>query len=597
MQSDIYKHLNASVLSGEYFINVSLAREFLEKIENFLKEEYKDTIREVVEEENLKKKVGENVLKDLEEIYFSDIQKTISNSIKLYQNLCIVATSESIKLDEPRKYVNATTYSSVSSKTILNADSSSHSDFFAINVFTSIIDANLTLDARTFKELYKYHSQLTDRSDSVDFSQIGYRKFLVDKINLLIRKILYRNEEESYKYHVADPKNNHDIEYQEFELKFLEEFDTKCRVHYEVNKEGKSFSYESITTKEIDEYTFEDYHTATKHFKDKAKDSSQLKNLFEEFKFKYKSNKKPPKDFNNLAYKVSQNYLYNNYLSALIDKESSYQTIVKSYDVVEKLQNKTFIYNYFPHFKYLKYNSKRLADLFSKDQETINRDEAELIVSKSLDAIKNLEKAYSWSEERDFLAFQLPFQDCLIDTGEDFYKEDTDSDLKWRVFVFTSFVLPINYEKVKQEKDDIIADLKSYKNQIRSQSSIDRQRDLIKKNLTESLRKEVRENISEEIKEEQRRTIQILSIFASIVVFASTVSVKFMIDAKKLPFEDFILSTLSFGVVLILFNYIIHLIVGRDSDKGGVSRSTFHSFIVGYSAVLIFLIILVLYKL
>ena len=50
LQSDIYKHLNAAVLSGEYFINVSLAREFLEKIEHSLREEYKDTIREVVEE-------------------------------------------------------------------------------------------------------------------------------------------------------------------------------------------------------------------------------------------------------------------------------------------------------------------------------------------------------------------------------------------------------------------------------------------------------------------------------------------------------------------------------------------------------------------
>ena len=165
---------------------------------------------------------------------------------------------------------------------------------------------------------------------------------------------------------------------------------------------------------------------------------------------------------------------------------------------------------------------------------------------------------YEWCKDKNFLSFQLPANECKIKYAE------------YNIFLSSSFVLPINYEKILRELTELSRKLEKYKTLFEVHENLKSEKTIIK---------ELRENIEKN----DRRSIEILGIFAAIVLFTSS-SVQ-IFSIKGVDFKQALKFMLCYSYSLTLFIFLIWLIT-RENIKSVTTIHKIFFFALAITAVI-----------
>ncbi|WP_407931499.1 hypothetical protein, partial [Ignavibacterium album] len=226
----------------------------------------------------------------------------------------------------------------------------------------------------------------------------------------------------------------------------------------------------------------------------------QVKNLIREFENLYKDSLRDANnDFDLRAYQTAYNYMLNNQLSLMLNQNNRYEDILNFINKISQVQNETKIKNFFPYLRFSTYLKRSIEEEYRKD--TPNLEILRSLTQKFEETLQKAFENFNWCKERHFLAYQAPYEESLT-----YFHTKEGKEIK--LFLASSFVLPINYEKVINE----IQELEKEKNKLKTLLDV-----------TENIINQKRElfEIRTRIEQTDRRQIEILSIFAAVVMFVS----------------------------------------------------------------------------
>jgi hypothetical protein len=475
------------------------------------------------------------------------------SSIREYKSF-IHRLSRSLKFNEHSLLFEAVSlnqsFSFNQSNVVLDATKLSR--VFLVNIRLATIDHNLSVKKEILNELILTKNEL---EKTISNSQNLFDKVLIDKCNYLIKKILYRFQEDSKNYLYAFDFEDKELHPDELSISFYKEFDNITQGHYEKannhsNQRRKWLEDVYVKIENKENLNFKDYHVSIKEYKDGTKNLSQVENLNEKFKVLYKAeiDKTTNNQFDKRALHTTCNYMMNNEFSFMLGhNEIEFPIITDKYKEIKNLQLETRIKNYFPCVKYAYYLSNKL-DSFFKNTE-VDSSEVKPFIDKFEGALRDSYENYEWCKDKNFLAFQLPSEECKI--------KYNNEGIDYSFFLASSFVLPLNYEKILGELKEFSRKLEKYKTLLEVHENLKAEKSTIK---------ELRENIEKN----DRRSIEILGVFSAIVLFTSS-SVQ-IFSIKDVQFKDALKFMLCFSYSLTLFIFLIWLIT-RENIK---SVTTIH---------------------
>lgn len=387
-----------------------------------------------------------------------------------------------------------------------------------------------------------------------------YYRLIRQKANYISYKILYRCEQDEKSYLFSLNSNVEEIDKEGLDVGVFDSFKKITDNHYNEQR-SKSSDY---SKKRIEEFyakldsgkvpELKDYHAVIKYYKDNKTNLERLNNLVIEYQSFCEQEQKNPSItlFNKRAYTISLHYILNNQLSLGIAKKKINLTNWKEeYDKFLIKNEENRIYNYFPYYKLSNFLSAEIENEFGADEPNIE------ILASLIESLQNvlgdLEKTFNWCVKNYFLAFQLTFEECLI----------YDPELKINVFLSSSFVLPLNYPKLLSEIKIIESNVLKFNTMLSIQKSISRQTLQI-------------DEVKKQNQKSERRSIEVLSVFAAIVMF---VSGNIQIFTKVETIERSLQFMLLFAYVLGLFVFLIWFISRPEGIKG-LKIISVHGFLV-----------------
>ena len=392
------------------------------------------------------------------------------------------------------------------------------SDIFHANLSLVLIDREFSFHEQLFRILNGVCHKLHEYNNKI---KTNYIDILLHKCHILLAKFNYKDNIDSllqsYNYYKGrDEKVAMSVEGSISNL--LREIYTK-----DVKEYKRTIS--RLYQESIDVYSsFFDFFIKCHYFKNIAENETLLLDLINRFKlFK--------EGITNLFDKKNAdsclNFLNNCRLSFILKQNDTSSITVWSETLkIKSIQDLTNIRNYFPFLKIAEWYS---AYLSKQIEET---DDANSLMND----LHNFEDSLSRAEEYlidskgsagCFIPFKPSFQECLED-----YELETGEFAK--IFISSSYVVPVDYEKEEKRIEKLQSDLIKLKAIIEAKKSIDSV--ILKlKNENKSLQEEVRllketsiaetekitNTVQSDLKENQKINIQILAIFAGIVIFAS----------------------------------------------------------------------------
>lgn len=499
---DVYKALNLSAISGEY-VN---------------KTDFETII------EDISTKVGEiiTLLPDQVAVEESKTLLNTANCIRRDLNLYKFQVHLFWKsVDNPRaKFVDYDIINDDNAEIKDNniQDIELLSDIFHANLSLVLIDREFSFHEQLFRILNGVCHKLHEYNNKI---KTNYIDILLHKCHILLAKFNYKDNIDSllqsYNYYKGrDEKVAMSVEGSISNL--LREIYTK-----DVKEYKRTIS--RLYQESIDVYSsFFDFFIKCHYFKNIAENETLLLDLINRFKlFK--------EGITNLFDKKNAdsclNFLNNCRLSFILKQNDTSSITVWSETLkIKSIQDLTNIRNYFPFLKiaewYRAYLSKQIEE--TDDANSLMND------------LHNFEDSLSRAEEYlidskgsagCFIPFKPSFQECLED-----YELETGEFAK--IFISSSYVVPVDYEKEEKRIEKLQSDLIKLKAIIEAKKSIDSV--ILKlKNENKSLQEEVRllketsiaetekitNTVQSDLKENQKINIQILAIFAGIVIFAS----------------------------------------------------------------------------
>ena len=105
---------------------------------------------------------------------------------------------------------------------------------------------------------------------------------------------------------------------------------------------------------------------------------------------------------------------------------------------------------HYPFYKFCYYLDNEIQLLLNKNNFDLEKGKG--LIVKFEENLKDLYEAYEWCRDRNFKAFQLPKSECSFQHKE----------LNINLFLSSSFVLPINYEKLEIEIKEFTRKLSKY---------------------------------------------------------------------------------------------------------------------------------------
>ncbi len=268
-----------------------------------------------------------------------------------------------------------------------------------------------------------------------------------------------------------------------------------------------------------------------KYFKDIDKNYKNIKEVVDEFERRYEENKN-----SEIRFWYNKTYLYalNNQFSLLLEQTNTDESEIDNLkSKIIQIQGKCNIDNYFIESKYIKYRLKYLKSIFENRNELADLSKYNNELDELSSSLKTYKEKLNWSKDNHNLLFQLPYEECLIDS-------DT-SDIS--VFYASSISLPLPHQESQNIYESIDSELKELKQSVLSYENLKKEFNVIKD------LKVKQDKTLEEIKKNQIKTFEIIGIVVAIMsfIFGSVQSFKFITDI----YQAF-LFTLTMGVCLIL---------------------------------------------
>ena len=411
------------------------------------------------------------------------------------------------------------------------------------NIRVAIIDLDFAIDEKILSSFIIDKKELEEISTDYKFLKI-----LKDKYNYLIRKILYRiQQDKKYSYQYAFDYQDKELKIKEIPSGYFECFDSITKKHYIDLENNYTESEINLIKEKVNtnsDLKFIDIHHLTKVYKDKHSSHKLVSSLVEKFNTKYTTeiNKEVISLFDKSALVIMKNYMLNNEFSIFLEnKKITLDEIDEKLESIKSIQHETSIRNYFPFLKYSLFLVDRLNSEFK--QKEFNYSQVCLLKEKFSEILKETYDCLEWCKDRNFLAFQLPSEECV--------QEVQFENGSINLFLSTSFVLPINYEKLQLELSELTRKEAKFQTLVEVNENLEVQKKSIYK-------------LRESVEKNDRRSIEILGIFSAIVLFSSGSIQIFSIE--NLTMNDALTFMLVFAYSLVLFIFLIWLIT-RENIK------------------------------
>lgn len=449
-----------------------------------------------------------------------------------------------------------------SSKMIFNIE------FFKLNLRVSVFDILLSTNNDILNNLNTIKQKLENHKSPL-------KLLIVKKIDFLVYKIVLRLKLEE-NLDVIKISN-----FEKFEITHDYIFDVfgKYSKYYTGDsikiREGIGHINLSKLVEEIQTLEILEIHKAIKYIKDvhsidDIPDAIKyLKLIREEILRRIKN--LDPLTFNKKAFELIINYIENNIFSLETDLSNyNFLDIKKKYEKIIDIQIASNTTNFFPYSKILQYIDKRLVYFNSQSLSESFNNEAHEMVEFENSIFDNFKKAYKITTSKYNYIFQLPYEECLVNTN-------IDSNLD-EIFIYSSFLLPFPLNSLNESVNELHQKIAIHKESIKIYKTVGNKIMELDK-LSSELK---------DLRSKEYRTLEVLGIFAAVISFvtASIPAYSFINSASEAFFF-----CLSLGASLSWFVFLLIYSNGDSPRLNGIRKHFYISllFLILFWVIFIFI--------
>lgn len=531
VSSDLFDELNFSILTGEYIPDFGATRLELENIENYL----------TTLVANYDLPGFPNMTLVTQEVLTDAFLQPIRESLKRYRILIDFAERHLNYQPGTNTIFHIIKNDNISTKDVSSA-ATSGAKLFQINVGLAETDHGLSFHRDTFQDILFYKHELTTFGAPTITTDL-----LLKKAGYLLYKLTFRLQQKKVTYDYAIDFNYSLVSL--IEVPEFEYWNNFIKGHYDDGIKPSEYDiFVRAALTEFDKLSptldLMHYHVLTKFFKDSSKDLSKLRRLRDLYETFYLLKVPTASIFDKKALEVTFCYIENNLLSAELEhNEFKLENWVEKFKKYTDRAATSKNTNFFPYFKIItEFLSPLISGEFAKETSDFK-----LIKSLISDYEKNLGKLLENTgicDNIDYLPFQLDFNNSLITL-----KDINGTNRK--CFLSSSFVLPLDYKKRREDHEE-------YKNELTKFRTMYDIQYLLKKDRLDI------QNMKADIERTDKRHIEILSIFAALVMFVSN---EIQIFTKVTNIADAVVFTLFFAYGIGLFVLLIWFITRPEGLK------------------------------
>lgn len=289
-------------------------------------------------------------------------------------------------------------------------------------------------------------------------------------------------------------------------------------------------SYIKIEDKELKNFTCQDIYSYIKYHKEIDKKIDKLDEIISILdKRRFCTTDNYDKNIRTIIY----NYARNNRFSLFIETCDNREDLQKEYNKIDNKDNR----NYFLQYKFIDKSIELLNAELSEKNENITIDQIEEI-EKYLKEIEPEYETYKtnieWILEHIYFIYRVSFDECIIDD----------------IFIYSSFLLPLDNRKSKdgfEKVSDKLRELKSQLPLFRKMAEFNGDVSKVKEELFQ---------FDEKIEKHDTKTIELMGLFSAIIAFVmgSIPTFQYMKNIYDVGifFVAFATSLISFLLVLLL---------------------------------------------
>lgn len=415
-------------------------------------------------------------------------------------------------------------------------------------------DLNCSADYNLINHLLDISDRATNHEyfEKIDSS---IRKALSLKSRFLAIKIAFRHRRDVIKFtdydEISETISIEDLKDNEF----LEWYD-KISYHYlgDHSKAAKVTNKAELNyQKNSESCLLYDLHGVVKSAKDETFAYARLDAIVARYESRFDSYLKAcDSEFDRYGCKINRLYFLNNQFSSQIDRLiqsndfsiNSLRLVISRCEDIEMVHESNQIHNYFPYFKTISYANYCIDKLFeSKTYLDDYNSEYEVLFKKINGFADKARKSFLYMKRNQSRVFQLPIDECRLAKA-------------YNIIVYSSFILPLQYDNVQENEIDLPI------SKFNSQRLVLQNLDIIinaKKIIDDQVRS-LDDNVKDaqaQIKNGDRKSMEVISIFAAIALFSTgSIQIFQMKDIKPENALQYIL------VVGICFGYFVWLIRG-----------------------------------
>jgi hypothetical protein len=289
-------------------------------------------------------------------------------------------------------------------------------------------------------------------------------------------------------------------------------------------------SYIKIEDKELKNFTCQDIYSYIKYHKEIDKKIDKLDEIISFLdKRRFCTTDNYDKNIRTIIY----NYARNNRFSLFTETCDNREDLQKEYNKIDNKDNR----NYFLQYKFIDKSIELLNAELSEKNENITIDQIEEI-EKYLKEIEPEYETYKtnieWILEHIYFIYRVSFDECIIDD----------------IFIYSSFLLPLDNRKSKdgfEKVSDKLRELKSQLPLFRKMAEFNGDVSKVKEELFQ---------FDEKIEKHDTKTIELMGLFSAIIAFVmgSIPTFQYMKNIYDVGifFVAFATSLISFLLVLLL---------------------------------------------
>ena len=314
-------------------------------------------------------------------------------------------------------------------------------------------------------------------------------------------------------------------------------------------------SYIKIEDKGLKNFTCQDIYSYIKYHKEIDKKIDKLDEIISFLdKGRFRTTDNYDKNIRTIIY----NYARNNRFSLFTETCDNREELKEEYDKIDNKDNR----NYFLQYKFIDKSIELLNAELNEKNENITIEQVEEI-EKYLEDIEPEYKTYKtnieWILEHIYFIYRVSFKECIIDD----------------IFIYSSFLLPLDNRKSKDRFEKITDDFRELKSQLPLF------RKMAEFNVDVSKVKEELFQFDEKIEKHDTKTIELMGLFSAIIAFimASIPTFKYMENIYDVGifFIVFATSLISFLLVLLLI-----------TRRTRINRRFFILIVIFYIAMIVF---------